>query len=103
MPKREQSDLPRSGCAAFHISKRSLQYEVMSLAEACAIARIGRTTLYKAIRRNELRVIKVGRRTLVHRFDLHEWLRSAPAIRARVRAPAAQMRSQLRAKVQGPP
>jgi excisionase family DNA binding protein len=56
---------------------------VYSVAEACAIARIGRTSLYKAIRNDELRAIKRGRRTLILPADLRRWLESSPAMRPR--------------------
>jgi excisionase family DNA binding protein len=48
------------------------------IAEACAIARIGRTTLYAAIRGGELRARKIGKRTLILQQDFLEWLNSRP-------------------------
>jgi excisionase family DNA binding protein len=51
-----------------------------SLAEARAIARVGRTTIYKAIRNGELRAVKVGRRTLILQGDLYRWLEGSPPI-----------------------
>jgi excisionase family DNA binding protein len=49
-----------------------------SIADACALSHVGRTTLYNAISRGELRARKVGRRTLIIRTDLVAWLESRP-------------------------
>ena len=57
-----------------------------TIAEACAIARRGRTSLYKAIRNSELRAIKCGRGTLILPADLRRWLKSIPAVKPKNRA-----------------
>jgi excisionase family DNA binding protein len=41
---------------------------------ACNRAGIGRTMMYQLIKQGEIRVIKVGRRTLVPESELQEWL-----------------------------
>jgi len=51
-----------------------------SIAEACAAARAGRTSIYEAIRAGTLRAVKRGRRTIVLAHDLHRYLESLPAL-----------------------
>jgi excisionase family DNA binding protein len=51
-----------------------------SIPEACASSRIGRTTLYEAIRTGELRAVKRGRRTLILFDDLRTWIMNLPTV-----------------------
>jgi excisionase family DNA binding protein len=51
---------------------------VYTIAEACAAARIGRSTLYKHIRVGDLRAIKIGSRTCVPVDELYRWLNAMP-------------------------
>ena len=56
---------------------------VYTVPEACEMGRIGRTALYEAIRKGDLRAVKRGRRTLVLAVDLRQWLEGLPALAAR--------------------
>jgi len=51
-----------------------------SVTEACEAARIGRTSLYEAIRTGELRAVKRAKRTLILADDLRRWLQSLPPV-----------------------
>ncbi len=42
--------------------------------QVCKIVGIGKTRLYQAIQRGDLRAKKVGRRTLILDCDLQDWL-----------------------------
>ncbi|ANW06198.1 hypothetical protein LMTR13_37460 [Bradyrhizobium icense] len=58
----------------------SIQREALSIAEACAVAGIGRTKIYQAINDGNLKARKFGKRTLVLRDDLREFLASLPGV-----------------------
>jgi excisionase family DNA binding protein len=49
-----------------------------SIAEACRLSSIGRSTLYSAIKAGDLKTCKVGRRTLVTSEALLLWINSLP-------------------------
>jgi excisionase family DNA binding protein len=51
-----------------------------SIAEACAVVGIRRTTLYKEIRSGGLRAVKIGERTVILADDLRRWLNGRPSI-----------------------
>jgi excisionase family DNA binding protein len=53
--------------------------EGLSIAEACAMAGIGRTKIYQAIGDGRLRARKFGKRTIILRSDLRAFLESLPA------------------------
>jgi excisionase family DNA binding protein len=51
-----------------------------SIAEACAIAKAGRTAIYEAIKEGALTARKRGRKTLILPDDLRRWVESHPAV-----------------------
>jgi excisionase family DNA binding protein len=55
----------------------------LTVAEACAAARVGRTALYEAIASGALTARKRGRKTLVLPSDLRAWIEQLPAINAK--------------------
>jgi excisionase family DNA binding protein len=42
--------------------------------DACVASGVGRSTLYNAIKARELRILKVGNRTLIEPDELRRWL-----------------------------
>ena len=56
----------------------AFQPEGLSISEACAVAGIGRTKIYQAITEGHLKARKCGKRTLVLRGDLRDFLASLP-------------------------
>jgi excisionase family DNA binding protein len=52
--------------------------EALSIAEACAMAGIGRTKIYEAIASGTLTARKCGKRTLILPDDLRKFLTSLP-------------------------
>ena len=49
-----------------------------TIAEACAAARTGRTTLYAAIRRGDLVARKLGKKTLIMERELRRFIEELP-------------------------
>jgi excisionase family DNA binding protein len=56
----------------------SLQRKGLSISEACAVAGIGRTKIYQAITDGNLKARKCGKRTLILRDELRDFLASLP-------------------------
>jgi len=52
--------------------------EGLSIAEACAMAGLGRTKLYQAIGAGSLQARKFGKRTIILRADLRAFLEGLP-------------------------
>jgi excisionase family DNA binding protein len=60
-----------------HPDHRTMQPKLtVTIEEACQLTGLGQTTIFGAIRNNELRKAKVGRRTLVWYDELRSWLDS---------------------------
>jgi excisionase family DNA binding protein len=49
-----------------------------TMKEAVGVTGVGRTSLYQAIRRGELRALKRGARTIILDRDLRRWLEGLP-------------------------
>jgi excisionase family DNA binding protein len=49
-----------------------------SIPDACELLSVGRTTLYSAIKKGDLKTCKAGRRTLVTAEALHLWIEGLP-------------------------
>src|ERR1700735_2822084 len=64
-------------------SNMTISAIVFSVPQACALACIGRTALYEAIKSGALRAVKRGRRTLILDEDLRRWVRELPPLQAR--------------------
>lgn len=56
----------------------TLQPLAYSVADACKIAAVSRTTLYEAIRRKEITPRKCGKKTLILADDLKNWVNNLP-------------------------
>lgn len=57
-----------------------LQREGLSIGEACSVAGIGRTKIYEAISDGTLKARKFGKRTIILRGDLQEFLNALPVV-----------------------
>ena len=55
-----------------------------SIAQACEVANIGRTSIYEAINSGELIARKNGRRTVILSDDLRRWLQSLRVTNSRL-------------------
>lgn len=58
------------------------QQLLYTIPDACTLTRTGRTSLYEAIRRGQLKAVKRGRRTLIHDGELRRWVQSLPIMQS---------------------
>jgi excisionase family DNA binding protein len=61
-------------------TEHEVQREGLSISEACRMAGIGRTKIYEAIADGTLTARKFGKRTIVLRSDLQEFLSRLPVV-----------------------
>jgi excisionase family DNA binding protein len=61
-------------------TSENFRKEGLSVAEACAIAGIGRTKIYEAIKEGSLRARKYGKRCIILRDDLRTFLTGLPIV-----------------------
>jgi excisionase family DNA binding protein len=61
-----------------HTNSQNTSREALSIAEACVMAGIGRTKIYEAIASGKLTARKCGKRTLILREELRQFLASLP-------------------------
>lgn len=51
-----------------------MHQELLTIPEFCEIAKIGRTSAYKLLNRGSLKAVKLGKKTLIPRDAVHEWI-----------------------------
>lgn len=57
-----------------HIKATSPAKAAYSIAEFCELVSLGRSRVFEEIREKRLRVVKVGRRTLITALEVTAWL-----------------------------
>lgn len=72
--------LPSEGLPLSIVDRRHAD-RLMTVLEAVAWTRLGRTKLYELIRSGEIPALKVGRRTLLRLSDLERWRDQLPRLR----------------------
>jgi excisionase family DNA binding protein len=61
-----------------NLTSTVLQPEGLSILEACRVAGIGRTKIYEAISSGSLKARKFGKRTIILRTELQNFLSALP-------------------------
>jgi excisionase family DNA binding protein len=57
-----------------------MQPLLVSITESCRLLGVGRTKLYELIASGELRIRKIGRKSLISMSDLERWAERLPTI-----------------------
>jgi excisionase family DNA binding protein len=70
--------------------------------EVCKVSSVGRTTIYAAIKSGDLKIRKIGRRTIITADDLKTWLNSRPTALA-ASTSAGRFRNPRQSVVPSPP
>jgi excisionase family DNA binding protein len=63
-----------------NIHTQDIHREGLSVTEACSVAGIGRTKIYEAISTGKLKARKFGKRTIILRTDLQDFLTQLPVV-----------------------
>ena len=64
-----------------NIQTSTVEPEGLSVLEACKVCGLGRTTVYEAISAGSLKARKFGKRTLILRTDLQDFLSALPVLK----------------------
>jgi excisionase family DNA binding protein len=57
-----------------HITESTPSKAAYSIAEFCGLVSLGRSRVFEEIRERRLRIVKVGRRTLIPATEVTAWL-----------------------------
>ncbi|MBL8642110.1 MAG: helix-turn-helix domain-containing protein [Alphaproteobacteria bacterium] len=52
---------------------------LLTIPEACAMIRVGRTKFYQLLNAGEIKAVKIGKKTLILETSIHEWIFSLPS------------------------
>ena len=51
---------------------------LLTIPEACAMIRIGRTKFYQLLNAGEIKAVKIGKKTLISEIAIQEWIEELP-------------------------
>jgi excisionase family DNA binding protein len=70
------------------VAKPHMDQLLLTVAQCCQMAAIGRTKFYELVASGDIPVRKVGKKTLVAAADLKRWAERLPAIEVKATPPA---------------